>query len=61
MNRQEIDKEVEEEFQKYLEENGKNKEEDKPRIDWYKFYSIFMMAIGILSTVYFLVRILTAK
>ena len=61
MNREEIDKEVEEEFQKYLEKNRKNAPPPKKEIDWYKFYSILMMAIGILSTVYFLVRMITSK
>ena len=60
MKREEIDKEVEEEFQKYLEKNKKNVKE-KNQIDWYKFLAIFIMAIGILSTVYFLVSIILSK
>ena len=60
MKREEIDKEVEEEFQKYLEKNKKNVKE-KPQVDWYKFLAIFIMAIGILSTVYFLVSIILSK
>ena len=49
MNREEIDKEVEEEFQKYLEKNRKNAPPPKKEIDWYKFYSILMMAMKRLS------------
>jgi len=60
MKREEIDKEVEEEFQKYLEKNKKNVKE-KPQVYWYKFLAVFIMAIGILSTVYFLVSIILSK
>jgi hypothetical protein len=60
MNREEIDKEVEEEFAKYMKTKKKPVEKES-RIDWYKFLSVFIMAIGILSTVYFLVRMLTTK
>jgi len=60
MNREEIDKEVEEEFAKYMKNKKKNVKE-KAEIDWYKLLAVFVMAVGILSTVYFMVRMLTAK
>ena len=60
MNREEIDKEVEEEFAKYMKNKKKNVKE-KAEIDWYKLLAIFVMAVGILSTVYFMVHMLTSK
>ena len=60
MNREEIDKEVEEEFAKYMKNKKKNVKE-KAEIDWYKLLAVFVMAVGILSTVYFMVHMLTSK
>ena len=60
MNRAEIDKEVEEEFSKYMKDKKKNTKE-KVEIDWYKILAIFIMALGILSTVYYLVKMITTK
>jgi hypothetical protein len=59
MDRVEIDKEVEEEFQKYLKKKGKS-EDKKFQVDWYKLLAILVMAIGILSTIYFMVGLFTS-
>ncbi len=59
MNREEIDKEVEEEFKKYM-KTKKNTTKKKFEIDWYKFLAIIVMAVGILSTIYFMISIFTS-
>ncbi len=52
--KKEIQKEVDEEFEKYLKEEAKNKKK-KFEIDWYKILAVLIMAVGLISTLCFLI------
>ena len=57
ISREEIDKEVEEEYQKYLaEEEKKHPTKKKPKVDTYTLVSIAIMSIGVITTIIMLVQ-----
>lgn len=57
ISREEIDREVEEEYQKYLaEEEKKHPTKKKSKIDSYTVVSIAIMAMGVISTLIVLIQ-----
>jgi len=57
ISREEIDKEVEEEYSKYLaEEEKKHPTKKKSKIDTYTILSIAIMAMGVISTIIVLIQ-----
>jgi hypothetical protein len=60
IDRAEVDKEVEEEYRKFLKEYEKNSPPKKKSINWYAILSLLIMAIGISSTIITIIQIITS-
>ena len=60
--REEVDREIEEEFSKYLkEERAKHPLPKKKFFDWYKCLALFITGFSILAFVYSMVSLLSRK
>ena len=50
--REEVNKEVDEEFEKYLKDKRANAPKEKKQFDWYKALAIFIMLCSAISIVF---------